>query len=46
MRPACSGVQVYQYEDNAAHMFMNVGREAMAYLTFITEYYDCLPKVI
>ena len=36
---------MYQYEDGAAHSFMNVGREAMGYLTFLVEYYDCLPKV-
>ena len=29
----------------ASHSRRNVGREAMAYLTFIAEHFDCLPEV-
>ena len=37
---------VYQDGDEtAAHHHVSVGREAMAYLTFISEYYSCLPEV-
>ena len=36
---------VYQAGDKTApHFHSNSGREAMAYLTFISEYYDCLPE--
>lgn len=35
----------YSGSENSSHRHPNVGFEAMGYLTFIAEYYDCLPKV-
>ena len=32
--------------DDFQHSYPNVGREAMAYLTFIVQYYDCLAEVL
>ena len=37
---------VYHAGDSEAeHSHPNVGNEAMGYLMFIAEYYDCLPEV-
>ena len=38
---------VYQAGDeDVPHHYPNIGREAMAYLTFLAEYYDCMPEVL
>ena len=38
---------VYQYvSPHEQHFFENVAHEAGAYIQFIYDYYDCLPKVL
>ena len=39
-------VMVYQQEDaNRPHFYTDRGNEAGAYLTFMVDYYNCLPEV-
>ena len=37
---------IYHENESAHHRHSHVGLESMAYLRFIAEHYDCLPKVI